>query len=367
MALVLKIKKSAEQGIKDIFKFMLENRKIAGVFVLKKTNAGSVHYSLITNKNDIDSCLPLHPFMPANAARLLSIFMQKGPSPEPIACMLRPCELRAFVELVKLEQGSLENIFIISTTCPGVYPIKVFQNNGIEKKSESYKKSIKTGEILPELRTTCKGCVYFSPYGSDITISLIGNDIDTSCDIFINTEKAKNILTGMDGDITEEELETKAIISLREKRDIEREKLLSSLPMEYPGLDGLIELFAKCIGCYGCRSACPICYCTLCFFDSNNNESSASVYENEVIKRGAVKVPSNTLFYHLGRMSHIGISCVGCGSCSDVCPVDIPLPAIYIKASRAIQDLYQYLPGEKPDEERPLRMFKEEELTEFES
>jgi formate dehydrogenase subunit beta len=65
-------------------------------------------------------------------------------------------------------------------------------------------------------------------------------------------------------------------------------------------------------------------------------------------------------------MTHIGISCVGCGACSDVCPAEIPLPALYYRSGKMIQDLFHYTPGENRDGERPLTIFREEELTEYE-
>ena len=48
-------------------------------------------------------------------------------------------------------------------------------------------------------------------------------------------------------------------------------------------------------------------------------------YLSRAAKRGAFRFPADTLFFHLGRMSHISASCVSCGLCEDACPVDIPV------------------------------------------
>ena len=39
----------------------------------------------------------------------------------PIAAVMRPCEIRAFVELVKLKQGSTEEVLLIGIDCMGAY------------------------------------------------------------------------------------------------------------------------------------------------------------------------------------------------------------------------------------------------------
>ncbi|MBN1409768.1 MAG: Coenzyme F420 hydrogenase/dehydrogenase, beta subunit C-terminal domain [Spirochaetales bacterium] len=367
MAEIMKLKKSADAGIKDILKYLLEKKKVTGAFLLKKTGAGSVHYSLVTNNDEMERSVPFAPVMPENAARMLTIFMKQKPPGEPLAVVVRPCELRALVELSKLGQVDLSQLFVISVSCPGVYPIKTYLK--AEKPDEldaAYKKSAANGEIQKDLRATCNACEHFLPIGADITVLLVGKDMDSACDIVMNTEKARDYLSGMELKKAEEDTESKAVVSLRKKRDAEREKLFSSLPLPDAGMDGLIQVLGKCIQCYGCRSVCPICYCTLCYFDSANNESPAPISENEAGKRGAVKVPSDTLFYHLGRITHIGISCVGCGACSDVCPAEIPLPALYYRSGKMIQDMFEYTPGKNRDEERPLSVFKEEELGEYE-
>ena len=132
------------------------------------------------------------------------------------------------------------------------------------------------------------------------------------------------------------------------------------------GMDGLIDIFGKCIGCHGCMRVCPICYCKLCEFESPNSEHNPSNYETELKRRGALRIPPDTIYYHLGRITHIDISCVGCGSCDDVCPVDIPIATIFKKVGESIQKTFNYVPGKNVDEEIPLVTFKQEEFAEIE-
>ena len=154
------------------------------------------------------------------------------------------------------------------------------------------------------------------------------------------------------------EPDRKVIEQLRGKR-VARKKAL----FEEIGADGLgiAKVVARCIGCHGCSQACPVCYCHLCYFDSGAEEHGQSFYEDEAAARGYAKVLPDEVLYHLVRLYHIGISCVGCGLCSDVCPVDIPLWQLSAKAGEEIQRSFSYLPGRDVAEPVPLNTFKPEE------
>ena len=89
-------------------------------------------------------------------------------------------------------------------------------------------------------------------------------------------------------------------------------------------------------------------------------------HETVLRKRGGLRVPPGTILYQLGRLSHISISCVECGACDDVCPVDIPVSIIFKKVGGSVQKMFDYVPGKDVDEEIPLITFKKDEFTEFE-
>jgi len=365
---VLRIDKGVEEGIQELLKFLLESKKVKGVFALKRINEkGAVAYSLITDPALLKDVLPFFPLMPANAAKLLSHFTLIGPLNEPIAVVARPCELRAFIELVKRKQGYLENFLFISSTCGGVYPLKMAVNGELNEKIPQYWEAIKKGKNAPDIRDTCKGCEHFLPYTADITVALIGKkDIDKRCEIFLNTDKGEKSVDGMKGEVIKGEIETKEIKDLKSERKEEKEKLFREVKVEEFGMKGLIETFGRCIGCRGCRKACPICFCGLCFFDSQVNEYKPHTYEIELEKRKGLRVPPDTLFYHLGRLTHMSVSCVGCGMCADVCPANIPLSTIFLKVGESVQDVFDYLPGKDVEEKVPVTTFEPEELAEVE-
>ena len=368
MTKALKINKGTEQGVIELLKFLLENKKVKGVFTLKKINKNkAIAYSIITDPDELKDAVPFYPLMPVNGGKLLSRFTLKGSTKKPVIAVIKPCEIRGFVELIKREQGSLENLYIISSTCGGVYPVKMSVNGDLEKIISKYWDTVKKGEISPDFRSACKGCEEFIPYNADMTIDLLGkNDFDKQCIIYLNTKKGEELIKGMKGEFLEKELDNKKLDKIRDNRKIEKKKLFDELEKKMNGMDGLIEIFGKCIGCHGCSKVCPICYCKLCGFESFDFEYKPSNYETDFRKRGGIRVPPRTLFYHLGRLDHISISCVGCGSCEDVCPVDIPISIIFKKVGESVQKMFEYIPGKNVEEDIPLITFKEEEFAEVE-
>jgi len=368
MTKLLKLNKNTEQGVIELLKSLLEEGKVKGVFTLKKINKdGDVAYSLVTSSDELKDAVPFYPLMPVNAGKLLSRFTLHGCTNEPVVAVLKPCELRAFIELVKREQGNLENIFFISSTCGGVYPLKMVIDKTVDKDLMKYWDAVKKGEIHNNLRSACKACTEFKPYTADITVDLIGNNnLDKQCFLFINTKNGEEIVKVMKGDLLEKELDIKKLDTVHKKRETEKKKLFDEIDINLKGLDGLIDIFGKCIGCHGCSKVCPICYCKLCEFESPDSEYEPSNYESELRRRGGIKVPPGTLYYQLGRLTHIGISCVGCGSCEDACPVDIPLSVIFKKVGESVQEMFEYTPGKDAEEEVPLVTFKQEEFSEIE-
>ena len=367
MSKLLKINKGVDEGTKTLLEYLLEKDKVKGVITLKTINANQgICYSLINKPEDLKDADPLLPFMPNNEGKLLSRLTLREPLADPIAVVARPCELRAFIELVKRNQGSLENYLFISHTCPGVYPLETNVNGSLEKKLSQYWNGTKNTEIIQDTRPACKSCIHFVPDNADIIISLIGEaDLDNNCNIFLSSNKGEEFAAGIEGEISEKELESKEINLMQSKREEERKKLFEEINIETKGIEGLIEYFGKCIGCHGCSNVCPICYCNLCFFDSQPNESQPSWSESDLDRKGALRLPSGTIFFHLGRLAHISVSCIGCGMCTDVCPVNIPVSTIFSKVGESVQKAFDYSPGMDVEEPVPSGTFKEEEFTEI--
>ncbi len=362
------INENTHKGIIEFFKLLLKKEKVRGVFSLKKINKdGDIAYSLITDPDELNEAVPFYPLMPVNAGKLLSRFTLKGSSKKPVIAVLKPCELRGFVELLKRQQGSLENLYIVSFTCGGVYPSKFSLDGTIEKNMNSYWNEIKKGQIPNDLRPVCTSCTEFFPYTADFIVDLIDNkEMDKKLEIFLNSKKGEELTKDLDIKSLENKIDQQKLDKYLKKRETEKEKIFSEINKKLNGIDGLVDIFGRCIGCHGCSKVCPVCYCTLCEFDSANSEYEPSNYDSELKRRGGIRVPPGILYYHLGRMTHIGISCVACGSCEDVCPVDIPVAVIFKKVGESVQNMFDYVAGKDVEEEIPLVTFKQEEFVEIE-
>jgi formate dehydrogenase subunit beta len=367
MTKALSINKSAEEGLKELLRFLLDNGKVKGVITLRKIGEdGPISYSLITNPDDIESTMPLFPLMPVNLAKQLSRLTLIEAATEPIAVVFRPCELRAFVELVKRTQGSLKNILFISSTCGGVYPLQMAVGGNIGEHLPQYWKAVEQGELIPDTRSACRACEYFVPYTADITVSLLGNKgIEKETTLFLNSEKGESIVEGISGNFNEGDLDTATIEQIRSKRKAEKEKLSDEVELRNLGIDEITKTFSKCIDCHNCSKVCPACYCHICFSETETSQHRPVYYERELEEKGCVNMLSDTIYYHLVRLFHVSTSCTACGQCADVCPVNIPLWAISLKTGEAVQKAFDYLPGKDIEEGLSITTFVPEEFAEI--
>ena len=68
-------------------------------------------------------------------------------TPAPIAVVLRACEIRALVELVKLQQASMDSFLVIGIDCWGTYSVQDYA----EKVSQGAQDSSVTADFLKEV------------------------------------------------------------------------------------------------------------------------------------------------------------------------------------------------------------------------
>lgn len=355
------IKRAPDHALKDIVTYLIEQKGFKGAFALTKKTTGEYAYALITDKNKIDAIVPSFPFMPANAGKLISRLTMIEASNKPVAVILRPCELRALYELVKLEQAHLDNLLVISFTCNGVFALST-RHNGLEEKIPEYWEKTKTGDSMPGIRESCTLCEDFIPHNADIILGLAGFDSTSTTTIFAGTPKGENALQGMNTSPSEQNLGSDKIDAIRRKRAEQKQKVFGGLKTEELGWEGLINLFGRCINCHACSSVCPICYCKLCYIDSAEKDRSPLSWERELNQKGALRIPDDTIMYHLVRLLHVSIMCVGCGMCSDVCPTQIPIASIFAKVSDHIQDEMNYEPGKDLDQKMPLAVVNPEDF-----
>ncbi len=279
--------------------------------------------------------------------------------PAPIALVLRPCEIRALVELVKLQQASMDPFLVIGVDCWGTYSVKEYaakvKGSGDSSVTADFLKQVTAGNLPEEVRGACRICQYPAPTYADVVIQLIGDDINQQIHVQAQSEKGKELFTALGLEDTPESGEReKAIAKLKDDKKQLAEK---------DQVDFLDMISSLCINCHNCRAVCPICYCKQCVFEGEVFKYPLEKYLNLSGKKGFLCMPPDKLLFHLTRMSHVATSCVACGQCEAACPNGIPLGQIYHKISTAVQEALGYEAGRSLDDELPLTTFREDELS----
>jgi len=353
------------ESLRAFLRGLLINKQFEALLVsLELPVEGRVATTLVSDPEMLKHANPLAPLMLRNAAQIISDMTRLAPSQKKVGAILRPCEIRALVELVKLKQASLDNITLIGIDCLGTYSASDYKKGAVS--TLQYLKSGPGG--VPQLRKACQVCQYPAPISADITIGLIGLDFDRGLLIQASTPEAEKIIkdAGLP-ECTAAELKQRegALAELKGKRAKTREEFFRQMKNQVVGLENLLSTLAPCINCHNCRVLCPICYCRECFFDSATFEWEAEKYLGWAEKKGALKMPNDTLLYHLTRLNHMVASCVGCGMCTEACPNDIPVADIFRLVGEQVQGDFNYVPGRSLDEEPPLTVFREDELEEI--
>ena len=352
-------------GISEFFKKLLSDNIVEAVLVPQEIN-GNVVQTLICEPENVGKVDPLTPILRANSARTISRLTIKD-SDQRIAALLRPCEVRALIELAKLKQANIDNLFIIGIDCFGTYSVSDYaakneEFEGVEAATADFTEKVKANQEIPELRVACQLCQHFVPAFADIAINLIGTDWDQKLVICSGSDKGKKLLEELELEDTSESEERKlAIEKEKERRGKRREEI------EKEDMDFLQLISLRCINCQNCRAVCPICYCRQCVFEGTTFEYSKEKYLSWAKRKGVLEMPADVALFHLTRMSHVLASCVACGQCEAACPSQIPLGRIYHRLSSEVQKLFDYEAGRELDEELPLSVFREDELQTVES
>ena len=356
------------EAIRAFLASLLQRKLVDALLVpLELPTGDNVVPTIVTNPDRLQAANPIAPVMPFNSARLVSNITTVSPSPSKLGVVLRPCELRALIELVKLKQASLENVLLIGVDCLGTYSVSDYARLVQEKASpvNDFLNKFKEGKEDPLLRKACQVCETPTPMSADLVIGWLGTDFNTGILLEASTPQGEKVIEGLglkEGTVEGREA---AISKLVAERVDERDKLFAQIQKDVHGLENLMATLAPCLNCHNCKTACPLCYCRECFFDSPVFEFEAEKYLGWAERKGALRMPTDTLLFHLTRMNHMVISCVGCGLCTEACPNNIPVFDIFRLVAYQVQKSFDYVPGRSLDEELPLTTFRENELNEI--
>ena len=365
---ILKVKNNKpSETINEFLKELLKKDKLQALIVPQMVpSKKTVFPVLITDPEKLNSDV-FAPVLPASTAKIVSKITKFQSSDKKIGVVIHPCQIRALVELVKLNQADMNNIIIIGIDCLGTFSLNMYTEFPDKKSPTEYIiDDYKSGKNESEkyLRTSCLVCNQCIPENADIIIGFFGMDISKEILVESTNDSGKKILEGI-------KLETFKNQKNRDKRikeiiEQKNKKLQDFLKdkSSNKGIDFLSEFFDKCINCHNCMNVCPICYCKECLFDSSVFDAEAYKYLNRAKSHGAFKMPNDSVLFHLGRMNHMILSCVECGLCEQACPMNIPLMEIFIPCAENAQKEFKYSPGKSSDEKIPMIVYREDEYVE---
>jgi formate dehydrogenase subunit beta len=361
-----------EEAIIGFLKTLLEKGVVEAMVVPKRLPSGDGFVqTLIRDPEKLNGVCVLSPTMPVQSARVASHLTIKNLGKK-VAAVLKACEIRAIVELTKFLQVKLDNLYLIGIDCPGTFEVadyaKMFQEGkGGEGLTKGLLKGMAKGETPSvdgyAFRTACQMCEYPIPQ-ADIVLKLFGYQIEQEIGVEIGEKLEKEIEEK--GNLSFSENEPPLRSEVLNKVIAERTKKRDALFEEFKGvvkdLRSFLDRFSTCIRCHNCMVACPICYCKECVFRTTVFEHDGDQFLRWADRKGGIRMPTDTLIFHLIRMSHMVTSCIGCGLCDSACPSRLPVATLFRSVGDRIQKIFQYVPGRDVKETPPVATFKEEEL-----
>jgi formate dehydrogenase subunit beta len=307
----------------------------------------------VTDVELIDQLNPFSPLMEFNIARLFPGLLATYPDSR-IGAILRPCEMRALIEMTKHSSLILDNLLTISVDCLGTLPTDEYQWR-LERLEKSHSTQddhpsiasddlaqealsfARQGGIIPyRYRSACQVCSSPAADHAKVNIHVLGLPVrqqmllSTSVPGIAETFHFGELADGIaDEELVLQHERILAKMSERHARTMElvNEGLGSLLPS---GVDAVIQQLESCGECQVCMDVCPIC---------------------------SVERPSRDAEGHYDRAEVMRwlVSCAGCGMCEQACPNHLPISAIFAHIRQKLAQEWDYVPGRSVDEPLPSR------------
>jgi formate dehydrogenase subunit beta len=306
--------------IREVARELLREKKVQVVIGFER---GSIPLRsrpcFVREEGDVDR-LMWDGFCENNVARYVAKRKEK------MAIVAKGCDSRTVVELIKENQVARDQVIMIGVPCRGMIdrsrvealllPRRILETEETEDllivKGADFEEAVPRSDFLCD---SCRTCTHPNPVLADF---LVGKTVaEENQDSFADME---------------------AFDAMKPE---ERWAYLS-------------EEMNRCIRCYACRNACPLCYCPECFVDATLPQWI-----------GKSTDASDTMIFHLMRAYHVAGRCVACGACERACPVGVDIRKLNRKLLKDVKDLFGYEAGLSLDEVNPLATFRPDDPEQF--
>lgn len=353
---ILEVKEQDTLGaVRGLLKSLLTKGLVDALLVpIEVPSADKVAPRFVKDPDLLDNANPLAPVMRVNCATLIARRHFDDDISRPGA-VLRPCELRAVIELAKAGRVDLDQYLLIGIDCMGTYEREAYAQIA---RASIYRQSptdemlrwTRQGPIAPyRLRTACQICEHFVPENADVSIGLIGMNVRERLLIQVRDDLAE-ALSLPEGDVERRERSVSRLTEIRQQRRTETLAKTSQLVADLPSL---LALLAPCTVCYECLYVCPL-HSTHAFKPARSKEQ---YFEGTGITPGGDgstrSERENGPFGELIELSRRAVSCVGCGMCESACPNHVPLTALQGVLGRKVREEFHYVPGRSVSERLP--------------
>jgi ferredoxin len=219
-----------------------------------------------------------------------------------VAVVVKQCDARAAVGLLQESQIARDNVVLIGVSCPGVW------QDG-------------------QLAAKCYPC---------------DGEVPSLCDWTVTPQGAQ-----------------KGAAASGAKREVAadpRDALVAHLE-SLPAQDRWAYWqgqFDRCLRCYACRAACPLCYCSVCVAEKNQPQWIPASIDAK-----------GNMAWNITRAFHLVGRCGGCDECARVCPADVRLDLINHRMSMEVETRFGYRSGQEPSASPPLATFRPDDPQEF--
>jgi formate dehydrogenase subunit beta len=347
---------------RDFLRALFDKQIVDAMLVPIEGARNSMMSALVKHPTRLDRANPFAPVMAFNGARLVSMLTRESANAK-LGVVLRSCEIRALIELVKFNQAKLDHTLIIGVDCIGTYATSEYasaikQSSDLMTRIFEAGKHGNAGEMM--FRSACAMCEHPKPDHADIFLGFIGVDSTKALDIEMRDDIAQQM--GVIADVSLASSRDAVLANLIAARTATRDATLKQFHDQMRSDGGFASYFADCLECTNCMNACPICYCKECFFRTANAEHAPRELLRTAERFGALTMPPDAMLFQMTRLNHMATSCIGCGMCESACPHDIPLTAMFRAVGSRVQKLFEYEPGRNVNDKPPFMEFKQNEL-----